>query len=240
MLLKKPRSPLEVYNELDDEVVNFFRVLRDPVLAAELERRARLTPFSRGEFELAKPCADDDKVERARKMAVRSYMGFSGSEAQYRSPKENGFRTPSYSVGTCISKSWQAWADNVPKLAERLMGVAIERRPALEVISEYDTHDTLFYVDPPYVHSTRNKFAAADGARAMYNYEMSDEEHEALAVALHAVQGPVVLSGYDCPLYARLYADWRKETRMAKTNKNAKKVETLWLNAAVGFEGRLL
>jgi DNA adenine methylase len=116
--------------------------------------------------------------------------------------------------------------EQLPEIALRLARVQIENRPALDCIKLYDSKETLFYCDPPYIHETR-------GDSKAYAYEMSDEEHGALADALNGAKGLVALSNYDCPLMERLYPakQWRK-LHFRKTNHSTKDVrtETLWLN----------
>lgn len=230
VLLQKPVSRVEIYNELDGEVVNYFRILRDPQLAVEFARRIHLTPFARGEFEAAKPRGGDDDVERARKLAVRSFMGFSGSEAMYRADDENAFRTAcaASGAGNCIAKAWAGWHEALDGLTARLRGVNIERMPALEAIAKYDNANTLFYADPPYVHSSRHGTGVK---RNIYAHEMDEAAHAALAEALRGAAGFVVLSGYEGPLYEDLYAGWRKHCKMSKTNTKTRKLETVWTNA---------
>ena len=239
ILLRKPISDVEVYNELDSEVVNFFQVLRDINLAQELKRLAILTPFSIGELLEAKPLDCDSPVERARKLLVRSYMGFSGSEFMYRKNGRNGFRHVGFDAGTDAAKLWASWTDRVEVLTARLRGVSIERMDAIKLISRYDRHDTLFYIDPPYVHSTRNIAPGID--EMMYLHGMTDNDHESLSIVLHQVQGFVILSGYSCELYNRLYSGWELHQIESTTNKNAKKVESIWINKKYsGIQGRLL
>lgn len=228
ILLSKPRSHIEIYNELDGEVVNYFAVLRDPQMAAALRAAVSLTPYARAEFLAAKPNSTDGPVERARKMVIRSYMGFA-AEALYRRPNENAFRTPSHLAGEDIAKQFAGWPTHIPTLTQRLRGVTIENQDAKVVIEKYDRPDALFYLDPPYVFSTRD--ATAEN-RQMYPHEMTDAQHRELATVARAAQGFVVLSGYDCELYSELYGDWRKYQRNAHTNKNAVKTETVWLNPA--------
>src|SRR5581483_7877961 len=79
VLMCKPRSFAEIYNDRWSVVVNVFRVLRDPDTAAALERRLRLTPFAREEFEAPWPSDDADPIERARRSILRSFAGFASA-----------------------------------------------------------------------------------------------------------------------------------------------------------------
>lgn len=220
VLLQKPRAYAEVYNDLDGEVVNLFKVLRSPAQARELIRLLALTPFARAEFELSYITADDP-IEQARRTVIRSFMGV-GSNALNRS---TGFRSNSNRSGTTPARDWRNYPDNVLALTERLQGVVIENRPALEVISQHDQARALHYIDPPYVHDTRQ-----DGNLKNYRFEMDDQQHRDLAAALQAVKGMVIVSGYRCGLYDELYQGWQRIDREAHADGARKRIESLWLS----------
>lgn len=221
VLIQKPRTYSEVYNDLDGELVNLFRVLRDPLTGAALSDALTLTPFARDEFALAyEPSADP--VEQARRTIARSFMGF-GSNAHARL---TGFRANSNRSGTTPAHDWRNYPEQVAAMIDRLRGVVIENRPAVEVVAQHDTPATLHYVDPPYPLGTRD--AGGD-----YRHEMSDDDHADLADTLHGLAGMVVLSGYACDLYdADLYPDWRRVQRKAHADGARARVEVLWLNDA--------
>ncbi len=225
VLLRKPRCYAEVYNDLDGEVVNVFRVLRNPTQARELERLLRLTPFAREEFELSY-LTDGDPIEQARRTIIRAFMGF-GSNAHNRS---TGFRSNSNRSGTTPAHDWMHYPDMVPLFAERLRGVVIENRPAIEVIRRHDGPQTLHYIDPPYAEETRGA-----GQFGNYRHEMSAEEHADLAGALQTVSGAVVISGYRCDLYDTLYADWQRVERETHADGARPRIECLWLSPAVSM-----
>jgi len=214
--MRKARSYGEIYNDLSGEIVNLFTVTRDH--GRELKRRLRLTPFSRDEFVLRYE-PTDDKIEQARRTVVRSYMGFGSNGLNVKT----GFRANSKRSGTTPAHDWMNYPDCLDAIIERLRGVVIENRPAIDVILQHDSSETLHYVDPPYVFSTRD--SGTD-----YAHEMTDEDHEALAEVLHGVQGMVVLSGYRCDLYDQLYADWECVQRKALADGARERVECLWLN----------
>lgn len=225
VLMRKPRSYAEVYNDLDGEVVNLFRVLRDPAQAAELERLVRLTPFARAEFVLSYE-PSDDPMEQARRTIVRAFLGF-GSDAA--SGAQTGFRSNSFGSNRSAPRDWMAYPDQVPVFAERLAGVQVECKPAVELVQEHDGPDTLFYVDPPYVEVTRSQTTTGEGKG--YRHEMADDDHRELAEVLHGVDGMVVLSGYPCDLYDReLYPDWHRVERKALADGARERTEVLWLN----------
>jgi DNA adenine methylase len=227
VLLRKPRSYAEVYNDMDDDLVNLFQVLRSSRLSARLMEQLRLTPYSRVEFQRSYRPAKT-RVERARRAVVRSYMGFGSASmvCQHRT----GFRASSHRSGTTPSGDWRNYADLMPNLIDRLRGVLIEHRPASAVIEHHDRADTLFYVDPPYVHSTRSFKYRKTGQ--VYAHEMTDEDHRALAEQLHGVRGMVVLSGYASDLYAELYRGWNYVAAKAHADGALDRVEVLWFNPA--------
>ncbi|MBB2973970.1 DNA adenine methylase [Mesorhizobium sp. RMAD-H1] len=220
VLMRKPRSYAEVWNDLDGDVVNLFRVLRLPD-AAELVRLLRLTPFARDEFDAAyQPC--DCPVERARRLVIRSFMGF-GSNGHNR---VTGFRANSSRSGTTPAHDWRNYPDSLEIVIERLHGVTIENRDAKAVMAQHDSPETLHYVDPPYVLSTRS-----DPLKD-YAHEMSDEDHADLLEMLRSLSGMVVLSGYPCELYDDALAGWHRIEREALADGAAKRMEVLWINAA--------
>ena len=230
VLLRKPRSYAEVYNDLDGEIVNVFRVLRDPASARELERVLRLTPFAREEFELSY-IRDEDPIEQARRTIVRSFMGFC-SNAHSR---PTGFRANTTRSGTTPSHDWAHYPDQIGAFVERLRGVVIENRPAIEVIRQHDSHETLHYVDPPYVHDARGA-----GQIGNYRHEMTDDDHRELAEVLRSVRGAVVVSGYPTPLYEDLYAGWRMVVRPAYADGARRRTEALWLSPNCQVQPSLL
>lgn len=218
VLIQKPRSYAEIYNDLCGEVVNFFRVLRDN--GEDLTRRLSLTPFARVEFKQAYNPSTTDPVEAARQMVVRSFMGFGSTAA---SGRKTGFRSNSNRYGTTPAHDWANYPDCMSALVERMRGVVIEQRPAADLIAQQDSPKTLFYVDPPYVHQTRK----SDNA---YRFEMTDADHRTLAGVLKGVKGMVILSGYSGGLYTDLYGGW--ETREKKTFADgaSERTEVLWMN----------
>ena len=228
VLLRKPRAHTEVYNDIADEIVNVFRVLRDPAQAAELRRLVSLTPAARVEFLLSyQRC--DDPIEQARRTVVRSFMGF-GSGAAH-SKHATGFRTGARGErNKSAAHDLVTWPDQVPAFVERLRGVTIESRDALLVMQAIDGPGTLHYVDPPYPHSTRG---SARGVRQKYAREMSDDDHRVMAGVLQDLRGMVVLSGYPCDLYDReLFTAWERHECKALADGARKRTEVVWLNPA--------
>lgn len=223
VLMQKPRSYAEVYNDLSQDVVNVFRVLRDPDLAGQLVVLCRLTPFSRDEFELSFERADDP-VEQARRTLFRAQSAF-GSSGTARS--RTGFRSNSTRDYQLSSHVWERYPANIASFCQRLSGVIVENRPALDIIEQHDSPDTLFYVDPPYLHSTRVM------RNARYDFEMSEAQHVELLQALNEVEGMVVLSGYPNPVYEGLLEGWEIHTREARASGHrgtVHRTEAIWLN----------
>jgi len=225
VLLQKPRCYAEVYNDLDDEMVNLFKVVRDR--GGELRTALELTPFSRTEYRASFELSDDP-LEQARRTVVRSYMGF-GSNALCRDI-QSGFRSNSNRSGTTPAHDWTNYPMALDGIIARLKGVVIENYPAEKLFETHDSPDTLFYCDPPYVHATRS-LTVMHGNHG-YNFEMTDEQHRDLAAQLHTLAGMVVLSGYDCDLYGELYGDWNCVMKASLADGASKRTEVLWLNTA--------
>lgn len=221
VLLRKSRSYAEVYNDLDGEIVNLFRVTRDQ--GTELVRALELTPFARDEY-YAAFAPTDDPVELARRVVIRSFMGF-GSDSILRS-RRSGFRSTAERSGTTPAHDWQHFPGCLPAIIERLRGVVIENRPAIQVMREHDGPRTLHYCDPPYLPETRTTLSHQ---RAAYEQEMTEDDHRQLAAGLRDMRGMVVLSGYPSPLYEELYADWERVERPALADGAKPRTEVLWL-----------
>lgn len=222
VLLRKPRTYAEIYNDLDGEIVNLFRVLRDEVLAARLIEQLKLTPFAREEMVLARALCDEP-VERARRLVALCCMGF-GSNAHTR--VATGFRSCSNRSGTTPAHDWANYPEALLATVERMRGVVIEHRDAKAVMSSADEPHTLHYVDPPYVHATRGR---SDRQRG-YMHELSDADHAALLAFLNTLKGMVVLSGYPTELYDSALGDWQRIERKAFADGARARTEVLWLN----------
>jgi DNA adenine methylase len=220
VLIRKPRSYAEVYNDLDTSVVGLFRVLRSD-RAGELVDQLRLTPFARGEFEAAYEDADDP-VEQARRLIIRSFMGF-GTHGHKRS---TGFRSNTTRSGTTPAHDWGNYPDALAMIVERFRGVAVENKDARVIMATHDGPETLHYVDPPYVTETR-----ADPSKD-YAHEMSDGDHVELLEFLRGLKGMVILSGYAHPLYDEALGGWRRVQRDTYADGARARVEVLWINRA--------
>ncbi|NLN75886.1 MAG: DNA adenine methylase [Armatimonadetes bacterium] len=225
LLINKPPSEVETYNDLDGDVVNFFRVLRDEKDA--LIEAIALTPFSREEFQraISEPQNDLSSLERARRFYVKARQVRTGLAQKATSGRwAHCTLTSRAGMAGAVSR-WLGSIEDLPYIVQRIQRVQIENAPAIEVIGRYDTKDTLFYCDPPYPHSARGDCNA-------YGYEMTDEEHRTLAEVLHSAQGKVALSGYHCELMDELYSSWSHIDGPLKLCHSVKtpRQEVLWVN----------
>jgi DNA adenine methylase len=230
VLLRKGRAYCDVYNDLDGELVNLFRLLRDPQRAADLERAIALTPYARDEFEGAFAAADD-VIERARRFLVRSHMGFGSNAATQDSPRATGFRSNSNRSGSTPAHDWMRLPPVIAATAARFLGVVIEHRDAGLVMATHDGPDTLHYVDPPYLHETRSR-ENPYCAKHLYRHELTRDEHRKLLTLLGTLQGMVIVSGYPSPLYDGLLTAWRRVSTRAYADGAREREEVLWLNPA--------
>ena len=223
LLLRKSRAHEEVYNDIDGEIVNVFRVARDN--GEELKARLSLTPFAREEFVLSfEPSGDP--VEQARRTIARSFFGRATNAAtsiiSASGALGTGFRSKSDKRGVTEAIVWMKYPDALEAITQRLQGVVLENRAAVTLIEQHDSTDTLFYADPPYVHTTRK-------SRKDYRFEMSDKDHIELALKLNKAKGKVIVSGYDCGLYNELFKGWEKRQRDDFSDGRHPRTEVLWM-----------
>lgn len=221
ILLRKPRSPIEVYNDLDEEIVSIFRVVQDPEACQALMRRLRRTPYARRQFETAFQ-ASADPIIRAQRAIVRAYQSFH-HEALFN-PRKTTFADARHRTGNhSKAHEWATYPRSLAAVSRRLQGVVIECRTATEVIRAQDVPDTLFFVDPPYLPSTRSKSG--------YRCEMDEGEHVALLEQLRGVQGMVVLAGYPSAVYDRILHDWQRVERPHRAAGSIRqRTEVLWIS----------
>lgn len=226
VLLNREPSPVETYNDIDGEVVNFFKVLREQ--KEILVEQIALTPFSREEFAIA--CELDPNVsslERARRFYVRARQVRTGLAQTASVGRWANCKNTSRSGMSGVVSRWLGGVEQLEFIAERLLRVQIENRPATEVIQLYDNPETLFYCDPPYIHETR-------GDTNSYGFEMDDNHHRELAIVLNSIQGKAAVSNYECELMEELYpsSKWKKVYSPEKTihSTKDKRQEVLWVN----------
>lgn len=232
VLLQKPRAYAEVYNDLDGDIVNFFRVLQAPPQRDRLIELCALTPYAREEFALAwEPT--DEPIERARRTAIRAQMGFGSAGA---TKGTTGFRIDTRRDYGTAMHLWATYPMQLAALGERFAGVLIENMDATALMRQHDGPGTLHFVDPPYVHDTRSR-AGSNGiapSRA-YRHELTDADHRALIAAVRDLAGMVVLCGYPSALYDDALADWTRThttARAATQSGTSLRTEVLWLNPA--------
>lgn len=227
VLLNRAPSPVETFNDIDSEVVTFFRVLRDK--KDELLYAIGMTPFSRAEFSLAIQTNGKGEglsdVEKARRFFIRARQVRTGlAQTASIGRWAHCVNTSRAGMAGAVSR-WLGSVEGLDWIASRLLRVQIEDDDAFSVIRRYDTEDTLFYCDPPYPHDSR-------GDSKAYQYEMTDQQHIELAELLNSINGKVAISGYHCDLMDDLYRYWgvheegEKKVHSVKTNRS----EVLWTN----------
>ncbi len=229
VLLNRSPSNVETYNDIDGELVNFFKVLRDQ--PEELTRAIALTPFSREEFHRAVTGSLKalSELERARRFYVRARQTRTGLAQTATLGRWANCRDTSRAGMSGVVSRWLGGVEALPEIGSRLIRVQIENRPAIDVIRAYDSKDTLFYCDPPYLHDTR-------GDSKAYGFEMDDSEHIDLASALNSCIGKVAISGYRNALMDKLYKNWRRFDAAPKNIHSVKQMrqECLWMNYSDG------
>lgn len=209
----------EILNDLDSEVVNLFKCIRD--YPEELANLIYFTPYSREEYKNSYERSGTD-IERARQFLIRSNMARAGM--QYYT---SGWRHAGPMLGaTCKQRvvgEWNKLPSRILEVANRLKDAEIENTDAVELIKKYNHKDCLIYVDPPYLLSTRKQ--------RYYNVEMTDEEeHRKLIEVLKNHSGPVMISGYDSKLYNNLLSDWTRHEFETQAEQGKKRTEIVWTN----------
>jgi DNA adenine methylase len=222
ILMKKRRCYAEIYNDLDSQIVNVFRVLRDPDKAEFLTRQIELTPFARSEFELSYE-ETDCEIEAARRTIIRSFMGF-GSDGITKKMK-TGFRSGSKKSYTTPAHDWRTYPEQIKLFVDRLRGVTVENKDYRQVLREHDSSQTLNYLDPPYVHSTRTR-PAAHG----YQFEMNDEQHIEMLEFVKTLEGKTIISGYESELYRDLLPGWDVKAKRALADGANERTEMIWIS----------
>lgn len=227
VIINKKPAMVETYNDLDGDVVNFFKVLREQ--KDELLYQIGMTPFSKEEFAKAIKANGNGKeltdLERARKFYVRARQVRTGlAQTATVGRWANCLKTSRAGMAGAVSR-WLGGIKSLEFIASRLLRVQIENDDALSVIDRYDSDETLFYCDPPYPHESR-------GDSNAYLFEMTNQEHIELASLLHKVEGKVAISGYKCDLMDELYGDWNVHTAETKKALSVKsdRTEILWTN----------
>ena len=226
LLKRKPGGHSEVVNDLDGRLTNFWKVLQHPGNFEQFQRRAQAIPFSETEWNDAEDdLYDDDPVIRAIAFFVRVRQSLAGRQGAFSLLTRTRVRHD-------VNAEADAWVNAVDGLRDvhvRLRHVVVLNQDALDVIRSQDGPATLFYCDPPYVHGTRTDTTVYQDA------EMSDAHHRELLEALNAVLGKVILSGYLCPLYDEMLADWNRDdfevpNHASNSKTKRKMIESIWTN----------
>lgn len=231
VLLNREPAPVETYNDIDGEVVNFFRVLRDA--QEDLIRAIGLTPFSREELRIAAEESIErlSELERARRFFVRARQVRTGLAQTASAGRWAHCKLTSRAGMAGAVSRWLGSVEGLSEIVQRLLRVQIENAPAIDVIQRYDSKETLFYCDPPYPHDSRGDIHA-------YRYEMTDAHHRELAEVLINIKGKVALSGYRCELLDKLYKDWNCIEAPSKQCLSVKqpRTEILWVNYDIPWD----
>lgn len=230
VLLRKPRAYNEILNDLDDDLVNLYRVLREPSAAAELIRRLALTAYAESEYLVAlKAPHSSDLVERARRLVVRSFMAHGSNAA--RADRPTGFRSDGRSGTTNVAGEWADFPTALAQIVDRLRGVTIRQDSAQALLDEYRDPKVLIYLDPPYMAHTRSDKSRQGGeGHHTYAHELSDDQHAALLDQICDHPAMIVISGYDAPLYRERLVRWDCRAKSARAHRNLPRTELLWLN----------
>jgi DNA adenine methylase len=227
VLINRKPSSVETYNDIDGEVVNFFRMLRDK--HEELVRSIALTPFSREEYHLAISGSTEgiSDVERARRFYIKARQTRTGLAQTASLGRWANCKETSRAGMSGVVSRWLGGVDGLDEIAQRLIRVQIENRPATDIMKLYDSPNTLFYCDPPYLHATR-------GDSKAYGFEMDETQHKEFAEIASGCRGKVAVSGYDHPFMDELFEPgrWFKILGPEKTNHATKgtRQEVLWTN----------
>ena len=217
VLFEKPPSRIETVNDLDGDIVNFFRVIRDN--REQLQEWITYTPYARKVYDEAFLREPRDNVERAGYFAIKSMQSHG-----FRMSSDCGWKKDVYGRESAYAvRAWNNLPESIKCMAARLKQVQIENRPALDLIKDFNHENVLMYLDPHYVLSTRS------GGK-QYNYEMSDQDHMELLEAIVDSKAKIMISGYDCELYDFYLGNWKKVQIAARAQDNKRRVETLWMN----------
>jgi len=220
------RGCSEVINDTNGKLTNFWRVLRDRFLFSRFQREIEATPFSRREF-LDSLGPDLGVVESAENFFVRCRQSLAGRMDSFAAIS----RTRTRGGMNEQANAWWNAIDGLPEVHERLRRVVIENDDAIKVIRRHDGPHTLFYCDPPYLHSTRETTSEYG------DHEMTESDHVLLIATLVCIQGKFVLSGYRNLLYDGFAAKhgWHRidieiDNKASHRKQKEIKIESLWMN----------
>lgn len=221
--LNKRPSNIDTANDINGDIVNFFRVLREQ--PEELISLLELTPVAREEFNNSWDMTGISNLERARRFYVRIRQSFCGMGAQRKNKGWHMVKTQSRcKMGETVSR-WRNAIEKLWPVIERLKSIQIENRDFREIIPVLDSETSFFYCDPPYHKEARCSFND-------YMFEFSNKDHEDLAELLHGIQGKAMISGYDCKSMRELYSGWYIVKFPVKFNniRSTQAQECIWMN----------
>lgn len=223
LLKKSPEGVSEVVNDLHRELTTFWRVLQDEGAFAKFSRIVEAMPFSQVEWNDSHADAADP-VRQAVNFFVRCRQSRAGKFDSFATLSRNRTRRRMNEQAS----SWMSAIEGLPDVAARLKRVVVLADDAVKVIRSQDGPNTLFYLDPPYVHETR--VTTAD-----YEHEMSTEQHVELLDAIDACRGKVLLSGYPSELYQSRLKDWNYidieiDNKASSAKQKPRMIERIWMN----------
>lgn len=225
VLFNKPISAIETVNDLDYDVVNLFRCIRED--SEKLARLVAATPYSRSEYDdtyridTFEIMVSNNPYHKALRFLIRCWQGY-------------GYRTNGYKVGwkndvqgrekSYALLNWYHLPERILEVAERLRQVQIENRPALEVIKRFNYKNVFMYIDPPYVLKSRV------GGQKQYKHEMADADHEELLKELLQNKAKIMISGYESDMYNEYLKDWNKVYFKSCAECGKPRNEVVWMN----------
>lgn len=216
VLMRKTAAANEILNDYEQRIIDIFRILRNPEKAERLKEVLWLTPYSRQEYYDTEPDDNDDEIEKARKLIARSFMGISPA-MMFRGI--GGFDSRFNN-----QKAYCAYPEKIIQFTERLREVPLENRDAMWVMKQYDTPQTLHYIDPPYKSDLWRK------SDKIYTNILDDDYHaELLRFIKEELTGMVIISGYDNPQYREALKDWHFDSKITHNQRSQERLECIWI-----------
>ena len=220
VLFTKTLSPIETINDIDGDVVNLFRCVREH--PAELARAVKLTPYAREAYEGSCRAADEsDPIEKATNFLIHCWQGYgyrtNGQKVGWKNDVQG--REKAYAL-----LEWCVLPERIVDTVDRLKHVQIENRPALDVIRRFNYENVFMYLDPPYVINSRV------GRQEQYKNEMTDQDHEELLKELLSSRAKIMISGSESDMYNDYLQGWEKRTFLSHTQMGKRRQEVVWMN----------
>lgn len=226
VLLNKERSVEETYNDADPNLVRIVEALTGSDAQTFIERIVE-TPYNEEVFEHACKCLiPNDDILPSSSLAYYELIVRRMSRGGLRKSFAWSERKRGGRFGDV--NAWETYKELLPQIVDRLKNVKVMNRMIDDLFVEYDASDTLWYIDPPYLHETRT-------SKDAYSVEMNEEDHIKLGELLNKAKGLVVLSGYQSGLYNKLYKGWNCACKMmanhsGQTKTKQKRIEVIWKN----------